>query len=98
MSDCCVACGAYVPEGSMICKTCSDVSRAKPCLGCGDRCPQPNCHDRCQAYIIRTKERQVYRDRNNRILKVQEYVNDKKANVFRKNVKKVRVSYKPDRG
>jgi hypothetical protein len=98
MDDICVACGAYVPEGSMICKDCSDLSKAKPCQGCVDRCPTPNCHDRCRAHEIRTKERQGYKTKKTEIVKVQQYINDVKANVFRKNVKKVRVSYKPDRG
>ena len=32
-----------------------------PCLGCPDRCPEPNCHITCERYLAYSKECEVLR-------------------------------------
>jgi hypothetical protein len=67
MSDGCVICGEYVPEGSMVCGTCVKISKAS-CEKCDRRTVTPRCHDTCGDHQVRGSLRQWVKARHKKAI------------------------------
>lgn len=90
MADACVVCGVYVPEGSMVCKTCQAIPKS-PCKGCVHRCPDPNCHDECFEYNARKTIHEAYKRRNRLAKEAAIFTTENVKKQMRKASRKVKI-------